>query len=260
MPPAVQGQDMPVTTETRLQPKKRHRDQIIAKGGPIGAVARLSQHSERSGAVLDVGVNRGTMALYLCRLFSDLPIHLIEPIPGQCEYVRERFARFPTVRVHQLALSNDTGEADFHLADHVGSSSLFTNTGDEATQHSSHATAQTFTVPVARLDDWCAQQGVAHISCMKIDAQGSEYNILEGAQGLLSRDAIDIVMLEWFAIPHYDGVPLLDEILTLMRGHDYLLYDIFPSRRLRNGQLRFGDAVFISDTFRKTRLPAAKSV
>lgn len=245
-----------MTTETRLPPKKRHRAQIIAKGGPMGAVARLSQHSERRGAVLDVGVNRGTMALYLCRLFSDLPIHLIEPIPAQCEYVRARFDRFPTLEVHQMALSDETGEADFHLADHIGSSSLFTNTGNEAAQYSGHSTSETFKVQVARLDDWSASHGIGHITCMKIDAQGSEYNILKGAAGLLSRDAIDIIMLEWFAIPHYDGVPLLDEILTLMRGHGYLLYDIFPSRRLRNGQLRFGDAVFISDTFRKTRLPA----
>lgn len=249
-----------MTTEILLQPKKRHRDQIIAKGGPMGAVARLSQYSERRGAVLDVGVNRGTMALYLCRLFSDLPIHLFEPIPAQCEYVRARFDRFPTVAVHQMALSDETGEADFHLADHIGSSSLFTNTGEEAALNSDHATAETFKVPVARLDDWSAAHGIGHIAGMKIDAQGSEYDILKGAADLLSRDAIDIVMLEWFAIPHYDGVPLLDDILTLMRGHGYLLYDIFPSRRLRNGQLRFGDAVFISDTFRKTRLPAAKFV
>jgi hypothetical protein len=72
----------------------------------------------------------------------------------------------------------------------------------------------------------------------------------------LSQQAIDMIMLEWFALPHYDGVPLLDEILSLMRGHGYWLYDIFPSKRLKNGQLRFGDAVFISDRFRRNRLSA----
>ena len=247
-----------MTAATAVRPKKRHRDQMISDGGAIGAVARLSRFSERNGAVLDVGVNRGTVALYLCRLFCDLPIHLIEPIPAQSDYVRERFARFPTVRVHQMALSDTNGKTDFHLADHVGSSSLFTNTGEEAAQNSGHSTAETFRVDVARLDDWCAEHEVDHISCMKIDAQGSEYNILKGAERMLTRDAIDIIMLEWFAVPHYDGVPLLEEILTLMRSHGYGLYDIFPSRRLSNGQLRFGDAVLISDTFRKTRLPAAK--
>ncbi|WP_176214413.1 FkbM family methyltransferase [Roseovarius sp. A-2] len=247
-----------MNADTMLHPKKKHRLQIAEKGGPMGAVARLSEYSERRGAVLDVGVNRGTMALHLCRLFCDMPIHLIDPIPAQCDYVRERFSRFPTVEVHQMALSHETGQSEFHLADHVGSSSLFTNTGDEAAQHSGHSIAETITVETNRLDDWCAVHAVDHIACMKLDTQGSEFNILTGAQNLLSRDAIDIIMLEWFAIPHYDGVPLLDEILTLMRGHGYLLYDIFPSRRLKNGQLRFGDAVFISETFRKTRLPAAQ--
>ena len=203
-----------MNADPMLHPKKKHRLQIAQKGGPMGAVARLSKYSERRGAVLDVGVNRGTMALHLCRLFCDMPIHLIEPIPAQCDYVRERFARFPTVEVHQMALSHETGQSDFHLADHVGSSSLFTNTGEEAAQHSGHSTAETITVETNRLDDWCAANAVDHIACMKLDTQGSEFNILTGAQDLLSRDAIDIIMLEWFAIPHYDGVPLLDEILT----------------------------------------------
>jgi FkbM family methyltransferase len=187
-----------------------------------------------------------------------MPIHLIEPIPAQCAYVRERFARFPTVQVHQLALSDTNGQSDFHVADHLGSSSLFTNTGEEAALHSRHTTQETITTELARLDDWCAAQGITRISCMKIDAQGSEFRILTGACDLLSWDAIDVIMLEWFSLPHYDDVPLLEDILTLLRGHGYWLYDIFPSKRLSNGMLRYGDAVFISDTFRKTRLPAPK--
>jgi FkbM family methyltransferase len=242
--------------EALLKPQLRHRKQMIERGGPVAALARLSQFSERRGVVLDVGLNRGTVALLLARLYPDLPIHLIEPIPAQCRFLEERFARFANLRVHQLALSDRGGTADFHIADHTGSSSLFTNSGDEAARHSTHATTQIIAVDLARLDDWSAAQGISHIACMKIDAQGSEFSILQGARRLLSNQAIDMIMLEWFALPHYDGVPLLDEILSLMRGHGYWLYDIFPSKRLKNGQLRFGDAVFISDRFRRDCLPA----
>jgi FkbM family methyltransferase len=245
-----------MTDDILLKPKPKHRRQIIARGGPVGALARLSEHSERDGVVLDVGVNRGTIALYLARLYSDLPIHLIEPIPEQCRYLENRFKRFPTLKVHQLALSDRNGTSEFHVADHVGSSSLYTNSGNEASRHSTHVTAETITVDLARLDDWAAAQGISHVSCMKIDAQGSEYAILKGAERLLSTQAIDTLMLEWFSLPHYDGVPLLEEILGLLRGHGYWIYDIFPSKRLSNGQLRYGDAVFISDRFRRECLPA----
>ena len=91
-----------------------------------------------------------------------------------------------------------------------------------------------------------------------MDTQGSEFNILKGASKMLKKQGIDIIMLEWFAIPHYDDVPLLDEIWSLLRENGYVLYDLFPSKRFPNGQLRFGDAVFISDTFRRTRLPSPK--
>ena len=157
-----------------------------------------------------------------------------------------------------MALSNKNGTTDFHLADHVGSSSPFTNSSEEAMLNSDHTIAKTFPVKTARLDDWCAKQSIDHISCVKMDAQGSEFSILQGGKKMLARQAIDIIMLEWFTVPQYDGVPMLDEILTLLRSHKYGLYDIFPSRRLSNGQLRFGDAVLISESFRKNHLPSPK--
>jgi len=242
--------------QATITPKKRHLHAIMNDGGPLGAVANLSQYSERNGAVLDVGVNRGTIALYLCRLFSDLPIHLIEPIPAQCEYITERFSRFPTVKVHQLALSDRNGTADFHLADHTGSSSLFANEGDLSAQNSKHNTIENFEVEVQTLDTWCENNDVNHISCMKIDAQGAEHSILTGGERMLKSQAVDVIMLEWFATPHYDGVPLMDQIWSRMTEYGYVLYDLFPGRRFpKNGQLRFGDAVFMSHRFRDTCLP-----
>jgi len=239
-------------------PKKWHLKNIRQMEGPVGAVGRLSQHSDRSGAVVDIGANRGQIALFLCRLFCDIPIHLIEPIASNCEFVTRKLARFPTVKVHQMAMSDSTGKARFRVADHDESSSLFSNTGEEAAAQSGHTTEDVITVDTIRLDTWCSRNDVDHISCLKIDAQGSEYDILKGGARMLKKDAIDIVMLEWFATPHYDGVPLLDRIWGLLREHGYTLYDLFPSRRFPNGQLRFGDAVFISDTFRKTRLPSPR--
>lgn len=241
-----------------LKPRNWQLKQIKNIGGPVGTVARLSQFSDRSGAVVDIGANRGQIALFLCRLFCDLPIHLVEPIPDNCDFVKKKLARFPTVRVHQLAMSDRNGTSKFRIADFHESSSLFSNTGPDASAHSGHTTQLVVDIETERLETWCERNGIDHISCMKIDAQGSEYAILKGAGAMLARDAIDILMLEWFATPHYDDAPLLDEIWGLLRRYGYTLFDIFPSRRFRNGQLRFGDAIFISDTFRKSRLPAPR--
>jgi hypothetical protein len=87
-----------------------------------------------------------TVALHLCRLFCDMPIHLIEPILAQCDYVLERFSRFPTLKVHQMALSHETGQSDFHLADYLGNSSLFNNNDEDVAQYTEQATIETITV------------------------------------------------------------------------------------------------------------------
>ena len=93
------------------------------------------------------------------------------------------------------------------------------------------------------------------ISCMKIDAQGSELNIFRGACRMLGSQSVDMIMFEWFAVQHYENCPLLLDLWTELHSHGYSMFDLFPGRYFRNGQRRFGDAVFVSDKFRRDRMP-----
>lgn len=53
------------------------------------------------------------------------------------------------------------------------------------------------TVKVQRLDDVCAQHEVAHIDLLKIDAEGNELAVLQGAEAMLTRGAIDQIQFEF---------------------------------------------------------------
>jgi hypothetical protein len=112
-------------------------------------------------------------------------------------------------------------------------------------------------VPCLTLDDVAAENEITAINLLKLDAQGGEHAVLRGADGLLSHGAIDVVLTEFFFIPHYAGAPLLDAIWSLLRGYGYEIYDLFVGRRGRNGQARWGDAVFVSPAYRAARLDTA---
>lgn len=232
----------------------RRANVLAKKGGPVGALAKLSAVSDESGVVFDIGVNRGTIARHLIRIFPQNPCYLFEPLPQQADYVKDRFSEFSNVHVVQEALSNVTGTSEFFVGKRVGTSSLLRMDDQSLKAHPEAEVESSITVNLNTVDGFCRENNIQKISCMKIDAQGSELNIFKGAADMLSTQSIDMIMFEWFAVPHYENCPLILDLWMELDRHKYSMYDIFPKRYFRNGQRRFGDAVFVSEKFRNERL------
>ncbi len=85
---------------------------------------------------------------------------------------------------------------------------------------------------------------------IKVDTQGSELSILEGAEDTLK--AVGLVEVEVEFLPMYEGQPLFGDVASFMGDHGFeLLYlnRAFVTRRQlysgpSRGQLLFGDALF----------------
>ncbi|WP_424833608.1 FkbM family methyltransferase [Ruegeria sp.] len=228
---------------------------LIKAGGPVGALARLSEVADPKGVVFDIGVNFGTVARHLIRIFPNNQCYLFEPLPQQAAYVTERFSTFDNVNVVEEALSDKPGRATLNVGKSLGTSSLLSMNDASLEQHPEAEVDTSIDVQLNTVDLYCEAAGIDHISCMKIDAQGSELSIFRGASRMLSEQRVDMIMFEWFATPHYENCPLILDLWSELDRHHYSMFDIFPGRHFRNGQRRFGDAVFISDKFREERLP-----
>jgi hypothetical protein len=84
-----------------------------------------------------------------------------------------------------------------------------------------------------------------------MDIQGGELSALKGATTLLLESLIDIIFTEVMFVPHYEGAPLFCEICEFLAHYDYTLYDVFSISRARDGQIRHGDAIFVSRRVRE---------
>jgi Methyltransferase FkbM domain len=51
--------------------------------------------------------------------------------------------------------------------------------------------------PVTTLNEFCAAHGIAHVDVLKIDTEGYDLPILQGARGLISAGRIDFVYIEF---------------------------------------------------------------
>ena len=65
------------------------------------------------------------------------------------------------------------------------------------------------------------------IDIMKMDTQGTEFAVIEGAVDSINENKIKIVYTEIITMTTYIGQKYLDEVIKLFRENKFNLYDIY---------------------------------
>jgi hypothetical protein len=52
-------------------------------------------------------------------------------------------------------------------------------------------------VQVVRLDDWCEQANLQHVDLLKVDTEGFDLQVLQGAEGLFRQRRVRFVFVEF---------------------------------------------------------------
>tara|TARA_R110001592_G_scaffold57277_1_gene174160 strand:+ start:37596 stop:38579 length:984 start_codon:yes stop_codon:yes gene_type:complete len=100
------------------------------------------------------------------------------------------------------------------------------------------------------LSAFCAREGITRIDHIKIDTQGTELEILEGAADMLSR--ISVISSEVEFVPLYQEQPLFEDILGFLRSHSFRFIgfkEIITNDGDPNGKKIWGEAVFANTIF-----------
>ncbi|MFC7473177.1 FkbM family methyltransferase [Dankookia sp. GCM10030260] len=136
------------------------------------------------GVVLDVGANIGLSALALAPLLPQGRILACEPSPRTVAALRRTLALNgleARVAVEAVAVGAAAGEAAFHAAEHSAGAHLL----DPGTLGG--AALPQVTVPVETVDALVARHGLARLDLIKIDVEGFETEVLDGARATLAR-------------------------------------------------------------------------
>lgn len=135
----------------------------------------FEQHVRPGATVLDVGAHVGYYTLLSAVLAGPSGrVHAFEPNPKNADFLRRhvRINRLDTVRVEQAAVSDHEGTARFDFGTGSGTGHL--------------ADRGALEVRTLRLDDYCAQHALAP-AAIKIDVEGAEMSVLQGARETLAR-------------------------------------------------------------------------
>ncbi len=133
---------------------------------------------------LDVGANKGVYA-YALSLHSRR-VHAFEPNPKLFK-VLKKWGR-GKIDLHPMALSDVTGSANLFIP---RSAKGFSNQGASLSTDKVTSAHGVLSVQCSRLDDL----GIEDVGFMKIDVEGAETRVIEGARETIERDR-PVMMLE----------------------------------------------------------------
>lgn len=163
---------------------------------------------------VDVGAHSGSVLRSMVRLAPRGVHHAFEPLPSHAERIRNEF---PTVSVHQVAVSDTSGEATFfHVRNNPALSGLRRRRFEESA-------VDCLSVTQVRLDDVLPEGYRPDL--IKVDVEGGELAVLVGAERTL-RSSRPIVVFEHgrFAAEYFDTGP--DDVYGFLRGLGMRIFDL----------------------------------
>jgi FkbM family methyltransferase len=171
----------------------------------------FEQVLSRAAAYVDVGTHRGELLRHAVRLAPAGRHRAFEPIPAKARSLR---ARFPRVEVHEAALAEAPGRAEFL---HVTNDSAYSGLRPRLYDRPDPA-IERIEVDVTTLD--AAIPADETVRLVKVDVEGGEHGVLAGGRRLLAR-CRPVVVFEagWRSTGQYGVGP--DDILALLGGCGY---------------------------------------
>ena len=175
-----------------------------------------NKFSNTNGAFFDIGTNAGSFVKVLQQFNITTNIHCFEPHPVLHEKTK---SVYPYITMNNYCLGNADGNIDIYIPQwSVGLSSVinrpvFSQLNQEINK---------LNVECKKLDTYCAENNIDCIDFVKIDVEGSEKYIFEGAIELLKNNKIKCGIFE-VGTTLYDANTNEKEICDILENYGYII-------------------------------------
>lgn len=196
--------------------------------------------------IIDVGASYGQYSTKARSLFTNSTIFAFEPLPESFEKLKNSFSKDSKFFPFRIAMSNFVGEVNFFKNQHVGSSSLLEMTNLHKVAHPYSKNSDKIIVKSDTLDNFFKNRKLENNILLKLDVQGAESNVLEGAADLLKK--VRLIYIEISFNKLYENQMLITEIIYYLKDFGFRFVGIEDiSQSLKDGIFLQGNAFFNKD-------------
>jgi len=193
--------------------------------------------------ILDVGANTGQFSFAALSSHPKAVIHAFEPIPDVFATLQSKFHGRSNLHAHNLAISDSNSTADFEVNESSASSSLLPLDETHKKMYPGARKTRMIKVNVSTLDRWAEGRDLKRPLLLKLDVQGNELKVLQGALTVLP--SVDYVLTEINIGAMYKGQASFGNIHEILSEFGLEFIDFFPEKRSPDThRCLFGDALF----------------
>ena len=213
----------------RVDLRDRIQSQMWADAYELETKAIFGMFISRGSTVVDVGANIGYFSVLAAALAGRAgAVHAFEADPSCFLMLRRNTDPVQQITAWELAVSDREGSATLYRSEEVAESGWGT-----ILRPSIDRKAQ-IDVRTTSLDRWLLQNDLQSIDFLKVDAEGSEYRILEGATHLLATHRPVVVFEANEECLARDGRGTSD-LLSLMESIGYCTWQVQSPRGVDTG-------------------------
>ncbi|GAB4461333.1 MAG: FkbM family methyltransferase [Bacteroidales bacterium] len=166
--------------------------------------------------IIDIGASDGGYAKKIRAIFPDARIFSFEVINDSYIKLKERFKDDSKFQAFNICLSNYNGHCDFFVNEYKGSSSMLNMSRLHKEAYLFTQKYQPIQVECKTLDSFIEQNKVEveENILLKLDVQGAEWIVLEGAHDILKR--VKVIFMEVSFNTLYENSVLFSDTVIKM--------------------------------------------
>lgn len=171
-------------------------------------------------AVFDVGSNKGQWTDIILNRFGDnCELHLFEPNKILLDYCRIKYEYKTNVTYNEVAAYKENTTLKFHYFENFNNELSSIYKGNDWEQ----LPMKVKDVTAFKIDTYCNAHSIYYIDYLKVDCEGSDPCVLQGAIGLMKGNKIGIIQIEYGE--HYKrGNHSIKEIFDICSETGYSIY------------------------------------
>lgn len=207
----------------------------------------LTKDLGESLTIFDIGAYDGGTALHYKKLFPGSTIYSFEPFLDSFSKLEKNTSQFKDIIATNKGVSNKDGKANFNSNIYPLTNSLLDSheSGNAIWGEGLLTTQKSIEVDITTIDSFVEANRISKIDVLKMDVQGAEYMVMQGAKKSIEKGLINLIYTEIITLPTYKGQLHLDEMIKLMRSYGFKLYNLYNLSLTDKGELRQVDGIFI---------------